>query len=75
MHQIHLEDGSNYTGRMFNEDIKKLLSKHVDYQMGKYLAHLFRAGFATLMAELGNSDNDICAIGKSPLLCIPKCII
>ena len=53
---IRLENGANYTGRQLNADIKKLLSKHVDYEVKKFLSHSFRAGFASLMASLGYSD-------------------
>ena len=41
------EDGSNYTGKDFNADLKNLLGKHMDYKRGKILSHSFRSGLAT----------------------------
>ena len=58
------EDGSNYTGREFNEDLKKLLGKHLDYKQGKILSHSFRAGLATMMAKSGYSDEEVMRTGR-----------
>ena len=58
------EDGSNYTGKEFNLDLKKLLGKHLDYRKGKILSHSFRAGLATMMAQNGYSDEDIMRTGR-----------
>ena len=58
------EDGSNYTGREFNSDLKTLLSKHFDYNKGKILAHSFRSGLATMMAKKGYSDEEIMRTGR-----------
>ena len=55
---VRLETGVNYTGKQMNEDLRKLLSKHVDYKIKKFLSHSFRAGFASLMASLGYSDQE-----------------
>ena len=61
---FRLEDGSLYTGKLFNHDLEKLLGKHIDYKETKILSHSFRAGLATAMAKLGYSDEDICKIGR-----------
>ena len=58
------EDGSNYTGKEFNIDLKKLLGKHLDYNKGKILSHSFRSGLATMMAKCGYSDEDIMRTGR-----------
>ena len=61
---FRLEDGSNYTGKRFNDDLRKLLAKHLDYKKGKILSHSFRAGLATMMAKLGYSDEEIMRTGR-----------
>ena len=58
------EDGTNYTGKEFNADLKKLLSKHLDYNKGKILSHSFRSGLATMMAQCGYSDEEIMRTGR-----------
>ena len=57
------EDGSNYTGKEFNKDLKKLLGKLLDYNKGKILSYSFRSGLATMMAKCGYSDEDIMRTG------------
>lgn len=69
------EDGSLYTGKDFNVDLRSLLSKHLDYNKKKILAHSFRAGLATVMAKNGYSDSEIMRIGRwnsSAFLCYVK---
>jgi hypothetical protein len=61
---FRLEDGSLYNGKLFNNDLEKLLGKHIDYKKTKILSHSFRAGLATAMAKLGYSDDEICKIGR-----------
>ena len=39
---IRLEEGTNYTGKSFNSDLKKLLSPYLNYDHGKILSHSFR---------------------------------
>ena len=59
------EDGKSYTGKMFNTDLKILLSSVVDYEnMGKVSSHSFRIGITTMLGQLGFSDQDIQAIGR-----------
>ena len=58
------ENGTNYTGKEFNADLKKLLSKHLDYNEGKVLSHSFRSGLATMMAQSGYSDEEIMRTGR-----------
>ena len=61
---IRAEDGSNYTGKQFNQDIKILLKDDVDYSMGPITAHSFRAGLATMMAKAGFQDEEIQLTGR-----------
>ena len=59
-----LQDGSGYTGKMFNEDIKTLLMGRIDQSLGPLTTHSFRAGMATMMAEAGCSDDQIQLAGR-----------
>ena len=61
---MRLESGGNYTGKMFNKDLKQLLSPYVDYSKGTVSSHSFRSGLASLMATLGYSDQEIMTIGR-----------
>ena len=59
------EDGKAYTGKMFNEDLKSLLSSVIDYSsMGKISSHSFRIGITTMLGKLGFSDKEIMAMGR-----------
>ena len=59
------EDGKPYTGKMFNNDLKTLLSPVIDYKkMGKISSHSFRIGITTMLGQLGFSDKEIMAIGR-----------
>ena len=59
-----LQDGSGYTGRMFNEDVKTLLTGRIDTSLGPLTTHSFRAGMATMMAEAGCTDDQIQLAGR-----------
>ena len=61
---FRVSSGRCYTGRCFNKDLKTLLNPHIDYDQGKVLAHSFRSGLATSMAQLGYSDGEIQQIGR-----------
>jgi hypothetical protein len=61
---FRLENGALYTGKAFNTDLKSLLGPHLDYNKNKILAHSFRAGLATVMAQNGYSDSEIMRIGR-----------
>ena len=61
---FRLERGRNYTGKLFNKDIKSLMSKVIDYDSSPITAHSFRRGLATFMAKQGYSDHDIMTIGR-----------
>ena len=61
---MRMEDGKNYTGRLFNNHLKKLLSPYLDYDHGRILSHSFRAGLATMMAQCGYTDAEIMTTGK-----------
>ena len=52
------------TGNGFNKELKGLLGKHIDYDEKRYLAHSFRAGFASMMAAAGYSDEVIMRQGR-----------
>ena len=58
-------DGKAYTGKLFNQDLKDLLSSVIDYnKMGKISSHSFRIGITTMLGKLGYSDEEIMAIGR-----------
>jgi hypothetical protein len=58
-------DGKYYTGKLFNEDMRNLLNSVIDYsKVGKISYHSFRIGIATMLGQLGYSDNEIMAIGR-----------
>ena len=59
-----LQDGSGYTGRMFNEDVKTLMTGRIDTSLGPLTTHSFRAGMATMMAEAGCTDDQIQLAGR-----------
>ena len=59
-----LQDGSGYTGRMFNEDVKTLLTGRIDTSLGPLTTHSFRAGMATMMAEAGCTNDQIQLAGR-----------
>ena len=57
-------DGSPLTGQEFNKILKTLLGPHIDYTKRKVSSHSFRGGMATLLGQLGYSDEDIQAMGR-----------
>ena len=59
-----LQDGSGYTGRMFNKDVKTLLTGRIDTSLGPLTTYSFRAGMATMMAEAGCTDDQIQLAGR-----------
>ena len=61
---FRLETGKCLTGANFNKALKDLLSKHINYEEKKFLSHSFRAGFASMMAEAGYSDEEIMRQGR-----------
>ena len=61
---IRSADGSNYTGRNFNRDLRILLTGIVDYSAGPLTSHSFRAGLATWMAKAGCTDEEIQLTGR-----------
>ena len=58
------EHGFPLTGKKFNNYLKNLLSKYIDYSKGKISSHSFRAGIASLLGTLGYSGDDIQAVGR-----------
>ena len=61
---LALQDGSGYTGRMFNDDVKTLLTGRIDVSLGPLTTHSFRAGMATMMGEAGCTDEQIQLAGR-----------
>ena len=61
---FRLEDGSGYTARDLNSDLKALLSGAADYTNGRISAHSFRAGITSTMARLGYSREMIGLQGR-----------
>ena len=57
-------DGKAFTGKDFNQILKHLLSPHIDYKKQKICTHSFRSGMATLLGQIGFSDEDIQAMGR-----------
>ena len=61
---IRTADGSNYTGKDFNKDLRIILKGVVNYEAGPLTSHSFRAGLATWMAKAGCSDAEIQLTGR-----------
>jgi hypothetical protein len=61
---FRLEGGKNYTGAIFNKDLKSVLKGVVDYEVEPITSHSFRRGLATFMAKNGYDDSDIMKIGR-----------
>ena len=61
---FRLENGRCLTGRSFNKHLKQFLAKHIDYRQGKITSHSFRAGMATLLGQIGFSDEEIMSLGR-----------
>ncbi len=58
------ENGMAWTGRRFNEELKKLLQPHLDYKRGKITAHSFRSGITSMLGMAGYSDSELKAVGR-----------
>jgi hypothetical protein len=61
---FRLAEGQNYTGALFNKDLRSLLENEVDYEKSPITAHSFRRGLATFMAKHGYTDEEIMKIGR-----------
>ena len=57
-------NGFPLTGKKLNEILKRLLSPHINYKKTKITTHSFRGGMATLLGQLGFSDEEIQAMGR-----------
>ena len=57
-------DGSPLTGTDLNKILKQLLSPHIDYTKSRISTHSFRGGMATLLGQIGFSDEQIQAMGR-----------
>ena len=64
MPAFRLPCGKCYTGSQFNQDIKSMLGKYINYDEKRYLAHSFRAGLASMMAAAGYADTEIMRQGR-----------
>ena len=58
------ENGKAWTGRRFNEELKKLLGPHMDDRYGKVTAHSFRSGVTSMLGRAGYSDAELQAVGR-----------
>ena len=61
---FRLAEGQNYTGAVFNNDLRMLLKDEVDYEKSPITAHSFRRGLATFMAKHEYTDDQIMKIGR-----------
>ena len=59
-----LQNGQAYTGSLLNKTLKKCFEKHVPKELGFVSSHSFRSGVASMMGNLGWSDEDIKALGR-----------
>ena len=59
-----LESGKAYTGALLNSTLKKCLGKHVAPEKGHITSHSFRSGLASMLGNLGFSDEDVKAMGR-----------
>ena len=58
------EFGYPLTGKKFNRYLKNYMSKYIDYRKGRISSHSFRAGMASLLGNLGFTDEEIQAVGR-----------
>ena len=61
---FRISNGVPLTGRRFNEILKELLFPHLDYSKARISTHSFRGGMASLLGEIGFSDEEIQAMGR-----------
>lgn len=59
-----LESGKAYTGALFNKTLKECLGKYIPEHKGFVTSHSFRSGLASMLGNLGFSDEDVQAIGR-----------
>ena len=57
-------NGAPFTGKEFNKILKQLLSPHIDYSKKRISTHSFRGGMATLLGQIGFTDEQIQAMGR-----------
>ena len=58
------EDGVPLTGRKLNKILRGCLEDSIPYDTGFVTSHSFRSGIASLMGQLGYTDDQIKAIGR-----------
>ena len=59
-----LESGKAYTGALLNITLKKCLGRYIAPEKGHISSHSFRSGLASMLGNLGFSDEDVKAIGR-----------
>ena len=64
MPTFRLNSGKPITTKLFNSHIKTYLGKHVDSDKRFVSGHSFRSGVATLIGQLGYSDEQLKAVGR-----------
>ena len=61
---FRFQDGSNMTIPAFNKILKETLSPHLTRYKGSISSHSLRIGLATMLGEMGFSDEEVMAAGR-----------
>jgi integrase len=61
---FRFDNGTPLTGTRMNRLIDQLLNPFVDKSIGKFNAHSFRIGLASMLANAGLPDDELQAIGR-----------
>jgi hypothetical protein len=61
---FRLDNGTPLTGPKLNYIMRKLLGPYTDSSVGSFNTHSFRIGLASMLANLGFSDDEVKAAGR-----------
>jgi hypothetical protein len=61
---FRLENGTPLTGEKLNSIMSKLLGPYTDSSVGSFNTHSFRIGLASMLGNLGFSDEEVKAAGR-----------
>jgi len=61
---FRFDNGTPLTGTRMNRLIDQLLNPYVDKNIGKFNAHSFRIGLASMLANAGLPDDELQAMGR-----------
>jgi hypothetical protein len=61
---FRLENGTPLTGAKLNSIMSKLLGPYTDSSVGSFNTHSFRIGLASMLGNLGFSDEEVKAAGR-----------